>query len=159
MEKAIITDILLKLENLIDIFHYPEKYLLEKYNLEYTLEELEVEYVSLFVANYDITPLSLYLASYVNASPNNLLEKLNSIYKSANVQLARDFNNRADHITVILEFFYLLIESGINERYFRIFFKNYIYPFNKLPEFIKKRTINQFYLLGAKKLEKLCHTF
>jgi DNA transposition AAA+ family ATPase len=30
---------------------------------------------------------------------------------------------------------------------------------SKLPEFIKKRTINQFYLLGAKKLEKLCHTF
>ncbi len=159
MEKIIITDILTLISDIIEIFYYPEDFLIEKYNLNCKLNDLEVEYVRLFIANYDEKIISLYLSTYLNITPWNLIEKLNKIFKLANVKLNKDFNERIDHINVILEFFYLLMNSNIDKSYKIKFFNNYILPFKKIPPQIRKRTNNKLYILGANKLDKLCQKF
>ena len=159
MERAIITDKLKLIEELIDIFKYPTVETIGKYNLNYPINELEVEYVSLFIANYDIKPISLYLSTYVDINTPDLLEKLTNIFKAANVEINKDFKERIDHIVIILEFFYLLMESEIEKRYLENFFKNYVQPFNKISEVLKSRTNNKFFLSGAEKLIQLCQGF
>ena len=134
------------------IFRYPSDEIYSRFDIKESLSALEAEYINLFVNNLDEPIISLYASTYLKPlNTENVLEKLNKIILSSDLQLSD--SERIDHITIIFEFFGILIESNIDYEFIKLFLSSYILCFEPLINNIRNRTKNKLYLLGADKLE------
>ena len=117
-------------------------------------ENLESEYVRLFINDFDAPLVSLYAASYLKGVPvQNVLEYLKRLFKSADLTVSPDARLRDDHIILCFEFLYLLIEAELDKKIIKNFSNNFIFSFLDVPGEIRDKTDNPYFLNIADKMD------
>ena len=140
-----------KINLISEIFSYPEK--------EF-LKDREIEFVRLFINNYEKSLCSPYAFDYFNnLTPSEFFLNLKNLYKSAGLEISPDYNEREDHIVTLIEFLGYLIEIKTPENYLKKFFKNYLFWIKDFAQCIEQNTENEHYLKGAKLLKEIYNEF
>ncbi|GEM_PF-6819993 len=134
-------------------FTYPSPKVLNPCQLS-NITNLEVEYTKLFVNSFYQTPISLNLSFYTEREPSKILSELSNIYQSLNLQIDSSVKERADHLTILLEFFGILIEDSTPKDFIALFYNNYLRYFKKIPELVKQRSKDSFYIEAADILDQ-----
>jgi len=156
-----------KIDTILDIFSYPDKNILtniknkspylkdiiEKYN---NIQELETEFVKLFISNFDNNIIPPYGAYYQNSSNKvEFLENLSKIYSSFGLEIKKDYKERIDHIVTILDFLAFLIEEQFDKKLIDEFIKNYVLWISEFAEKLEQSTNCELYLAGAALIKEL----
>ncbi len=140
----ILNEILDKINDICQAFDYPSA----------ADEELEAEYVRLFINDFDEEIVSLFAASYIKDIPvNQVILHLKQLYESASLNIIPELGLREDHIVICLDFLYFLIEANVEKKLIGNFAYNFIFPFLEVPILIKDKTDNKFYIQAADKLD------
>ena len=126
-----------KLEEWVDSFNSAEK----------LLEELQVEYTSLFITNFPSVPAPMFKSYYFeNEILGESTERIMDIYEEYNFKVSDLMKEPADHLAILLEFIYRIIQID-NTYYFQIkFIKDEILSWmTPFKESVDSASTNVFY--------------
>jgi TorA maturation chaperone TorD len=147
------------LDNLLELideitiyFHYPSKELVQDSG-SCDIEELESEYIRLFVNDFDEPIISLYVSSYIkDIPPQEIISHLKKLYITAGLNINPEVKEREDHILFCFQFLYLLLYNHIEKKLVENFSKNFIFPFMEVPELIYNKTEHPYFINAADSL-------
>ncbi len=132
-----------KIELAIKIFSYPEN------------SELEEEFISLFISNFNGIKCSPYAFDYLKDRNPIFFINLKKIYELSGLKLSPEYKEREDHLITLLEYLAILLEEKIPDEYIKKFFNNYLFWIVEFANKLEKSTNNSYFLQGAKILKEI----